>query len=138
METGKERLGTEVWLAVHNPKFGRGKCPCCGSKISKKQPRYILAEGYFNKVECDGEHLLYYAEYEDESTGKYKEALINCRWLGDIVDGEFYEEQHQFSKFAYYLKDISIFDRQYADDEGDYAFKTKGEAIDWLDDFGEE
>lgn len=138
METGKERLGTEVWLAIQNPKYGRGKCPCCGGKLSKKQPRYILAEGYFNKVECDGENLLYFAEYEDVSTGKYKEVLINRRYLGDIIDGEFYEEEHKFSKFDYYLKDISIFELNYADDEGDYAFKTEEEAQSWLDEFGKE
>ena len=138
METGKERIGMDIWIAVRNPNYGEKTCPCCGRKLSKKQDKYILVEGYYNKIECDGEDLLYYAEYENELTDKTEEVLINRRWLGDFIDGGYYEEDHQFSKFARYLKDISIFDLEYAEDEGDYAFKTEEEAEEWLEEFGKD
>ena len=142
METGKERIGMDIWIAVRNPNYGEKTCPCCGRKLSKKQDKYILVEGYFNRVECDGENLLYFAAYEDETDddGTFKEVLINRRWLGDIIDGGFYEdeENYEFSDFDYYLKDISIFELGFADDEGDYAFKTKEEAEKWLKEFGKD
>lgn len=140
METGKERIGMDIWLAVRNPNYGEKICPRCGHKLPQKQDRYILVEGYFNRVECDGENLLYFAEYEDETDddGTFKEVLINRRWLGDIIDGGFYEdeENHEFSDFDYYLKDISIFELGFTDDEGDYAFRTEQEAEDWIKEFG--
>lgn len=142
METGKEKIGMDIWLAIANPNYREKKCPCCGYKLSQKQNKYILVEGYFNKVECDGENLLYFAEYKDETNnnGTFKEALINRRWLGDIIDGGFYEdeEDHKFSNVDYYLKDISIFDLEYAGDEGNYAFRTEKEAQDWIKKFGKE
>lgn len=138
METGKERIGMEIWLAVRNPNYGEETCPCCGRKLSKKQDKYILVEGYYNKVECDGEDLFYYAEYDNELTDETEEALINRRWLGDYIDGGCYEEDEQSSHFVRYLKDISIFDLEYAGDEGDYAFKTEEEAKKWIKDFGKD
>ena len=142
METGKERIGMDIWIAVRNPNYGEKTCPCCGRKLSKKQDKYILVKGCFNKVECDREILLYFAEYKDETTdnGTFKEVLINRRWLGDIIDGGLYEdeEDHKFSDIDYYLKDISIFDLEYAGDEGNYAFRTEKEAQDWIKKFGKE
>lgn len=138
METGKERIGMDIWIAVRNPNYEEKTCPCCGRKLSKKQDKYILVEGYYNKVECDGEDLFYYAEYDNELTDETEEALINRRWLGDYINGGYYEEDEQSSHFARYLKDISIFDLEYAGDEGDYAFKTEEEAEKWLKEFGKD
>lgn len=137
MDTGKVPLGTEVYLAVLNPLYGKDKCKCCGHKL-KKQPRYIYAEGYFVGIQLEDDDLLHMCEYTDPTDNGYKVEPVGRHWMGDIIDsGEEFFGNDEPDDFDYYSKDIDIFEYGYEWD-GNMVFPTEKAAKEWIKEFGEE
>lgn len=137
MDTGKIPFGSEVWLVIENPLY-KGVCPCCNQKIRTKKdtPKFLAVEGTYCKMETDGNHLQYYAEYWDDVEDKYKEAWINSYYLGDIIDSDYHDEDYEPSDFDVYSKDIDIC--EYCGEfDGIFAFHTKEEAEKYIEEFGE-
>ena len=134
MDSGKFPIGEEIHLAVPNPLYGKTKCKCCGHKL-KKQPRYIYQEGYFIGILAEDDVLHHYAEYRNEDWKLIKEP-IGRHWMGDIIDSPIFDNT-RISQFDYYSKDIDIFEYGYEWD-GAYAFRTKQEALDWIEEFGDD
>ena len=135
MNTGKVPFGTDVYLVIKNPSY-KGKCPCCGHKISKEVAKYLVVEGIFNKMETDGENLQYYAEYKNPITKKYEEAWINSYYLGDIIDSGYHDENYKPSDFDVYSKDIDVCEYR-GEFDGIRAFHTEKEAEEYIKEFGE-
>lgn len=135
MDTGKVPFGTEVYLVMRNP-LHRNICPYCGEVPSKKVKKWKVIEGIYNRIEIDGEALLYYAEYWNSKTRKYEEAWINSYYLGDIIDSN-YHEGYEPSGFDIYSKDIDVCEYR-GEFDGIRAFHTKREAEKFIEEFGEE
>lgn len=141
MEYCKEMLGTEVHLVIYNKKYGIKKCKCCGQKIENNEWEWIYKEGFFSKIEFDGDNILFFATWEDDDFKEHEE-LINRRYIGDVIEWKktlWNEDPTQLDKdFNKTVKNISIFDLEYSgiEDSRCGAFKTKEEAEIWLNEFG--
>lgn len=135
MNTGKVPFGTEVYLVIKNPLY-KGRCPCCGHKTSKKVDKWLVVEGIYNRIEIDGDKILYYAEYENPITGKYEEAWMNSYYLGSIIDSDYHDENYQPGKFDVYSKDIDVCE-YLGEFDGTHAFHTRKEAEKYIEEFGE-
>lgn len=135
MNTGKVPFGTKIYLVIKNPLY-KGVCPCCGHRISKKVSEWLVVEGIFNKMETNGEKLLYYAEYENPITKKYEEAWINNYYLGDIIDSGYHDEDYEPSRFDVYSADIDVCEYR-GEFDGIFAFHSKEEAEEYIKLFDE-
>lgn len=137
MDTGKIPFGSEIWLVIKNPLY-KGICPHCHQKIKTKKdtPKFLAVEGTYYKMETDGEHLQYYAEYWDDVDSKYKEAWINSYYLGDIIDSDYHDENYEPDDFDVYSKDIDICEYR-GEFDGTFAFHTKEDAERYIEEFGE-
>lgn len=144
MEYCKEMLGIPVHLVIYNKKYGTKKCKCCGQEIQNNKNKWIYKEGFFSKIEFDGENILYFATWEDDMYKEHEE-LINRRYIGDIVewkkalwkeDPTEYELKSEWHK----VNNISIFDLECSTIEDCIcgAFATKEKAENWIQEFGEE
>lgn len=137
MDTGKIPFGSEIWLIVKNPLWG-DKCPCCGHKPPKKGNKWLVVEGIYYKMESDGDNVYYFAEYYDEYQKKYKDAWINKRYMGDIIDSPLNldDKNYRPSEFDVYSKDIDICE-YLGEFDGVTAFHTKEEAEQYIEEYGE-
>lgn len=141
MEYCKEMLGTEVHLVLYNKKAGIKRCKCCGQKIENNEKEWIYKEGFFSKIEFDGDNILFFATWEDDNYQE-RDELINRRYIGDVIEWKkelWNEEPSKLDiEFNKTVKNISIFDLEYSgiEDSRCGAFATKEEAETWLNEFG--
>lgn len=120
----KEPLGTEVWLAIRNPNYCQDYCPYCGKKVDEvDNRRYIVVDGIFDAIQYD-DNVLFLVEYLNPVTDRFERTVVSHRYF-HLEDKNIIEE----------MMNHSIFDLQYAYDEGDYAFATQEEAKEWIKEF---
>lgn len=140
MEYCKEMLGQEVHLVIYNRNYGTKKCKHCGQEIPNTELEWFYKEGFFSKIEFDGDNILYFAIWEDDDY-KDHEVLINRRWIGDVIEWKkalWNEEPRELDvEFNKYAKNVSIFDLECSGIEDCIAgaFATKEEADKWLEEF---
>lgn len=120
MDTGKIPFGTELYLVVKNPYRYEECCPCCGHKFEKTEEKWLILKGTYDRMDIDGNRLLYYAHYINPKTQKYDCVLINM----------YYTDQKD-------SKDVDIFER-WCEGWGGNAFRTKKEAEEYIKEYGED
>lgn len=124
----------DVWIVIDNPKYEGERCPCCGRKFPKEANKYLVVDGFFCRIETDGDRIDYIAEYTNPVTEKDEEAVISHYYVNfnENEDGELEIDPEDVKDLANH----SIFDLSYCFDEGPRAFKTKEEAEKWVEEFG--